>query len=102
MGTRTPTVLQMEDQDCGPACLAIVLGYHGRRVPLHALRTQCGAGRDGATAAALARVAREHGLDARGRRTPTLDGVELPAIAFWQGRHFVVVERLSASRAWIN
>ena len=91
---RIPVVHQMTAADCGAACLAMTLGYHGREVPLEQVRTQIGVGRDGATASALLEVARTQGL--RGRAvTMEVDGLPFltpGAILFWEFRHFVVFE----------
>lgn len=99
---RTAQVPQMEEYDCGAACLAVVLSAHGRHVPLHELREVCGVGRDGVTAAAIVRAAGEYGLQGAGRRVrlQTEAGVDvrplgqlpLPAVAFVHGNHFVVLE----------
>ncbi len=107
MNTRpvtTPSLLQMERSACGATALAIVLGYHGRHLPLAQLRAQCGVSRDGCSALDIAQAAREHGLRAEGRRVGLNAACSLPVpwIAHWRGEHFVVVEGHKSGKMFLN
>lgn len=94
---RVPVILQMNAVECGAACLAMILGYFGRKTRLEECREKCDAGRDGVTAQTLAAAARGFGLRTKGvlLTTEALANVQTPAIIHWNFSHFVVLERWS-------
>jgi ATP-binding cassette, subfamily B, bacterial len=100
---RTPVVLQMTVSDCGPACLASILRYHGRHTELEECRRRIGLGRDGVTARTIVTVAHSFGLRVRAYSVGPLsvEHLMLPAIAHWEDAHFVVIERFTETHVEI-
>jgi ATP-binding cassette subfamily B protein len=82
--------------DCGAACLAMVLAYHGKQVPLDELRQMTSTDRDGVDALAVTRAAQSYGLSAHGVIVDIGDLERLPpaTILHWDFTHFVIFERL--------
>lgn len=94
---RVPERLQLQASDCGPACLAMVLAYHGIDKDVAELREETNAGRDGVSVRTLLDTARRYGLTGRGVSTtvPGLRGLPAGSILFWNFGHFVVLERVT-------
>jgi ABC-type bacteriocin/lantibiotic exporter with double-glycine peptidase domain len=97
-----PFVAQTASTDCGAACLAMVLAYHGRKLDTRKLLEVLSIGRDGSLAQSLIRTAEWFGLRGRGVRLRDVDSLRLlspGAILHWRFRHFVVFEKLTARGA---
>jgi len=100
---KIPFVQQMEWTDCGAACLAMILGYHGREVPLARVRAELGLARDGVTARNILEAGTRLGLIGRGVK---VDVHQLPlltrgSILHWEFNHFVVYDRLDKGKVRI-
>lgn len=91
----TPVVLQNSNAECGAACLAMVLGFHGRKTTIAELHQCISSGRDGVKASILVQVARQFGLRTRSYSGAPehLQFLPMPAIVHWEFKHYIVVER---------
>ena len=90
---RFPHIYQLDEMDCGAACLAMTCRHFGRSVRISRVRAAVHTATDGTSLAGLTRGADALGLVARSVRASKsrLDELPLPAIVHWEGNHWVVV-----------
>jgi ATP-binding cassette, subfamily B, bacterial CvaB/MchF/RaxB len=103
-GAKLPVVLQTEAAECGLACLAMVLGWHGTVTDLAVMRRRHAISLKGMTLAALAQIAQRENLGARAVRLELnqLRQLKLPAILHWELNHFVVLKSVGAGHITIH
>ena len=101
---RLPVILQTEAAECGLACLAMVLSYHGVVTDLPVLRSRHAISLKGMTLATLGRLAQEEQLGFRAVRLELgeLEHLRLPAILHWDLNHFVVLKAVSGNRIAVH
>ena len=102
---KVPVVMQMEALECGAACLAMVMAYYDKWVPLAQVRVDCGVSRDGSNAKNVLRAARSYGFVAQGYRCePQVLQKEggFPCIIHWNFNHFVVLKGFKKGKALLN
>lgn len=92
-----PFVAQQSTVDCGAACLVMIGRFWGKRLSLNQLRELAQVDRGGATLKGLIQAAEAVGFSARPVKA-TLEELAkqpLPAIAHWEGKHYIVVYAIS-------
>ena len=92
-GRRFPFLRQLDEMDCGAACLGMIGRFYGHKVSMPFIRQESGTSIAGTTLRGLRRGASSIGLDLRPvRMSPErLDDAPLPAIMHWEGNHWVVL-----------
>jgi ATP-binding cassette subfamily B protein len=92
-----PFLEQQSASDCGAACLAMICRYWGKTISINQLREMANVTRNGASLRGLATAAESLGFTTRPVRG-TLNKLaeqSLPAIAHWQGNHYIVVYEIN-------
>jgi HlyB family type I secretion system ABC transporter len=100
---RVPIIHQIDEMDCGAACLAMVAAAHGRRISLTQARDAADTNISGSSLAGIVRGGEQLGFDARTVKASkrNLDQLPLPAIAHWDGYHWIVVTRVTEGRVHV-
>ncbi len=95
-----PFMAQQSAADCGATCLVMIGRYWGKRLSVNRLRELTNVNRSGASLRALAAAAESMGFATRPVKA-SLDKFAqqpLPAIAHWQGKHYIVVYEITPKK----
>lgn len=104
MTKKIPFTEQSEHSECGLACTAMVLNYYDDNVTLSHLRDVYGVPKGGNTLTNLNQILLDRGIETKAIRVLDLEILEeqtTPTICFWEERHYVVLEKLTAKEATI-
>ena len=90
-------IQQMEYSECGLACIAMILDYYDHKIDLNTLRDEYPAPRGGYSLLNLVEIANNKNLvtEAFSSDVEHLNEISLPAIIHWEGKHFVILERIN-------
>ena len=95
---RYPFFAQHSAADCGAACLVMIGRYWGKNFSINRLRDIANVERHGASLRGLAAAAESIGFAVRPIKA-SLDKLaeqQLPVIAHWEGKHYIVVYEIKA------
>ncbi len=102
---KVPVIMQMEALECGAACLAMILAYYQKWIPLEQVRLDCGVSRDGSNMKNVFLAGQHYGLNAHGYRMEP-EGLKetgtFPCIIHWEFNHFVVLDGFKNGKAVLN
>lgn len=95
---------QLDQMDCGAACLKMICNFWGKDYSLQFLREKSGVTRQGVSFLGICDAAEDIGLKSLAIEISydtMIDGAPLPCIAHWKQRHFVVVYKANAKYVWV-
>ncbi|MFK7049277.1 peptidase domain-containing ABC transporter [Flavobacterium davisii] len=94
---------QLESTDCGAACLAMIISYHGKKVTLSQVKEQFEFTRIGVSIQDIVEVASNIGFQTTPLKLTQqeLEEIPLPSILFWKQDHFVVLEKITYKKGQI-
>ena len=99
-----PFYEQQSAADCGAACLVMIGRYWDKRFSVNRLREVANVNRSGASLRALAAAAESFGFASRPVKASFEKFAEqpLPAIAHWEGKHYIVVYEITKKRVIVG
>ena len=104
LSKRYPFYAQQSAADCGSACLVMIGKYWGKHFSVNRLRDMSNVNRSGASLRALAAVGENLGFATRPVKATFAKFAEqsFPAIAHWEGNHFIVVYEITKKRVIVG
>jgi ATP-binding cassette subfamily B protein len=97
---RFPFVRQIDELDCGAACLAMLCRAFGHSVSMPFIRQAVGTGQDGTSLRGIQRGGEDVGLEVRALKASKdrLASLPMPCIIHWEGNHWIVVYAVEDGR----
>ncbi|MEH2267040.1 MAG: peptidase domain-containing ABC transporter [Nostoc sp.] len=101
---RYPFFEQQSASDCGASCLVMISRYWGKRFNVNRIRDLTNISRSGASLRGLTAAAESIGFATRPVKASfdKLAQQPLPAIAHWEGKHYVVVYEVNKKRVIVG
>lgn len=104
--SRFRVIYQHEQEDCGAACLAMIINFYGFRITPEAIKAYCGNMKSGLTMYGLNRAAKRIGFKTQAVRLNEKELLELPLdgypfVAHWNQNHFVVVYMATSKHIYV-
>ncbi len=99
-----PFYRQLDQMDCGAACLKMICLFYGKKYSLQYLRDKCGITRQGVSALGICDAAEDIGMKslAMSMTFETLSReAPLPCIVHWRQRHFLIVYKITSKYVWV-
>lgn len=95
-------IKQKDQMDCGPACLAMISNYYGKKYELDYLRKNSFITREGVSLLGIIEASNSIGLESLATKISINDlyaeKEALPALLHWNQNHFVVLYKISKKR----
>ena len=106
MKRRVPFIEQHQKTECGLCCVAMVSSYFDHEISVKDLRNIQETGRDGTNFGNLIDILENIGFSIKSFRYPkeqieNFSKILTPAIALWQSKHFVVIEKVNEKFVWV-
>ncbi|SFW82335.1 peptidase domain-containing ABC transporter [Chitinophaga sancti] len=105
MFKRFPHYSQLDEMDCGPTCLKIIGKYYGKQFNIEYLRALTFTSREGSSLLHVSEAAQQLGFKTIGAKISYEDLANLPvlpAICFWDKKHFVVVYKIKGDHVYVS
>ena len=103
-------IQQADSNDCGPACIRMIVQFYKKDIALQKLRELCLIDREGVSLASIEGALKLIGFDTAALKIPKhnfhitkgeFNGIKLPLIVFWERRHFIVVYKINGKKIYI-
>lgn len=99
-----PFTRQLDAKDCGPACLRMIAGFHGKKFSIQFLRDRCYITKGGVSLLGISDAAESIGFKTLGAKLTwdqLLREAPLPCIVHWNQNHFVVVVKTGKNKVLV-